>query len=188
MAKRVFLALEIDDAARAELLGVLDELAWALVRMKPVAAENLHVTLKFLGDVAEAAIPDVCAAVNAAAAMVGPFELSLGAVRSRPPAGPVRMIWADVAEPTGRLLALHAACERQLEAIGFGPEGRFYRPHVTLVRINARGEHASLREQVVAIEPLSGRAIRVDGVAVMSSQLTRRGPVYARMHQAPLAR
>jgi RNA 2',3'-cyclic 3'-phosphodiesterase len=187
MAERVFLALEIDAAARAELSGVLAELARIKVSMRPVAAENLHVTLKFLGDVAEADIPAVCAAVDAAATTVEPFELSLEALRARPGAGPLRMIWADVAEPTGRLAALHAACEQRLEVIGFGPEGRFYRPHVTLARINARGEQAPLRAQVAAMAPLSGRAFRVDGVDVMSSRLTPKGPVYARMHQATLA-
>lgn len=96
-----------------------------------VAAENLHVTLRFIGEVDEDQAEDLAAALDLVTA--DPFEVSIKGLGTF--GHPPHSVWAGVVDtPPGALAALHANVESALVRAGAKPEGRKYTPHVTLAR------------------------------------------------------
>ena len=102
MSYRTFLALDINESTRGRLGSVRDRLDDARSKINWVAPRNLHVTLKFLGDVSDSLLPEICSAVTAAAGEGESFDFEVRGVRAIPPAPRsgggrgVRMFWAEV--------------------------------------------------------------------------------------------
>jgi 2'-5' RNA ligase len=107
--------------------------------------ENLHVTLRFLGELEAAALSRVQAALEAAAA-TAPFRVAFGGLGGFPTARAPRVVWAGVVAGAAQLSELHDRLEASLARQGISPEGRPFHPHVTLGRVrNPRGEPALAR-------------------------------------------
>jgi 2'-5' RNA ligase len=149
----LFLALWPAADVRAELLARRD--AWTWPRgASPVAADKLHLTLHFLGDLPGALVP---ALLEALAVPFTPFALRLGR----------QALWhngiavLEPLAPSEPLAALHARLSQALVALGLQPEDRAYRPHVTMAR---RAGRAALPPDGPAIE------WNVDGYALVESR------------------
>lgn len=132
---RLFVAADLPDDVRAALA------AWRPSdgALRPVAPEYLHVTLCFLGSVAESLVEPVGAATVACAAPVGP--LAVGGGLWLPPRRP-RVLAVALEDPEGRLGEVQAAVSSAMERVaGYRPEVRPFLPHVTVARVR-RGEKA----------------------------------------------
>jgi len=188
MGTRTFLALDIDEAARKAIAAAGEKIATASgAKVRWVGGQNLHVTLKFLGDVADAALAGVCEAVASAAAASEPFEFALPGLVCLPPRGrDVRMIWADVAEPTGRLAQLFERLEAALAPLGFRPDDRQFLPHVTVGRVKVPHDARALRSATEAFARAAFGSQAAAEVVVYASDLTRDGPVYTVVSRAKL--
>ena len=179
---RTFIAVEVGEEARRTLAGVLDLLRSRFpVEVRWSRPENCHVTLRFLGEVAEHLIPEVAAAASQAASGVGPFSLSLGRPARFGGRAP-RVLLLDVAGETARLGTMHAALEDELERRGFGRESRRFRPHLTLGRRKKGTIPASWGD--VAITGVT--EWEVDHIVVFSSTLTPQGPIYTSLARCRL--
>lgn len=105
--------------------------------------ENFHVTLKFLGDVPETRLPVLREAGQQAAAQVGPFTLSVGAVGVFPDARRPQVLWAGLGAGVPHLARLAECLDSGLEPQGIAREKRAFHPHITLARVKTRdGEKA----------------------------------------------
>ncbi|WP_123622254.1 RNA 2',3'-cyclic phosphodiesterase [Halorubrum sp. CSM-61] len=153
-----------------------------------VDPERTHVTLKFLGDIAEdgagsdpnvPAVDDVIAAGEQAVANtdIDPFECAVEGFGVFPSLDYVSVVWAGVDRGTPELTALHEALEAETTALGVDPEDHEFTPHVTLARMNdARGKEL-VQEVVRERDPEIGR-FEVDAVRLVKSTLTSDGPEY----------
>jgi len=186
MVVRTFLALDIAEATRDALVAAAGELRDSRSKVRWVAPENLHVTVKFLGDVAEDDVRGVCDAVAEAARAVEPFDFHVRELRCMPPGGKVRMVWAGVDEPSGRLAELFGKLEAVLEPLGFPPERRSFSPHVTLGRVKFVGDPRALRAAAGRYAEEHFGAQRAEHVAVYRSELTGQGPIYSAMARPPI--
>jgi 2'-5' RNA ligase len=188
VAVRTFLALDIDAAARDRLIAAVGEIDGAGgAKVRWVARQNLHVTLRFLGDVADEALADVCRATCEAARPVDPIPFDVPGLVCVPPGGrQVRMVWAAVREPTGQLARLHERLETALAPLGFRPEGRPFRPHITVGRVKFARDAAALRSAVEAFRAVGFGQQRAGDVVIYGSELTADGPVYTAMGEASL--
>jgi len=184
MAIRTFLALDLDAPIRDRLTAAARGLPQVDSRIRWVAPENLHVTLKFLGDVPETDVAEVCNAVVALAGRIEPFDFDVSHLRCIPPAGKVRMVWADVREPTGRMASVFEQAEAALSGLGFPRERRGFRPHVTLGRVKLTRNAAGLRAAAAQYADTLFGSQRAGGVVVYRSELTPRGPIYTPMARA----
>ncbi|MCD4699235.1 MAG: RNA 2',3'-cyclic phosphodiesterase [Phycisphaerae bacterium] len=196
MSLRAFLALPLDEVIVERLVEVQRSLASAGARVRWVGAENLHLTIKFLGDVADEQLPDVCRAAEEVSAQIEPFEFSVASVISVPPAvrlrsrqaGAMRMVWVGVDEPAGRLERLHELLEESYADMGFPKENRSFRPHLTLGRVKSGRNVRELRQAVDEIAETAFGIASVNEVIVFSSQLTPDGPVYSPLAKVKLGR
>jgi 2'-5' RNA ligase len=180
MTHRTFIAVDLDDAVRAELADVRERLEPHFPPDAParwVDPDNLHLTVKFLGDVDSRELREVCHAVQRLAGPLEPFQMELVGATDLPQRMLDRMLLAEVLEPTGRLAALAEACDDAMASLGFPREHRAFRPHVTLARPKARrGRMPRPATQELAGWEFGGTS--VDRVTVYTSELTADGPVY----------
>jgi 2'-5' RNA ligase len=132
---RLFAALPVAGAAREDLerlLGILRRESWPVRWLGP---EALHLTLKFFGAVPEEQLAAIDAALARAVAGIPPLDLVLTEVSAFPDIRRPRVIWAGLEGPVA-LELLADRLERACEPLGFPSEGRPFRPHVTLGRVN----------------------------------------------------
>lgn len=187
MPTRTFLALDLDEPIRRHLRRTQQELDAAGAVVRWTAADQLHVTLKFLGDVADADLPGVCEMARQVAGAVEAFDFEVTGVTSAPPAGHMRMVWVDITDPTGRMADLNDALEEAAAAMGFKRENRRFHPHLTLGRVKSAQRVPELRRAIAAVADTAYGSQGADELVVYASQLTDQGPVYAALARVALA-
>ncbi len=187
---RIFTAVTLDPASRetvAALAGGLRR-SWtfAAPAVRWVPAANLHLTLRFLGNVDGSGVSAVRAAL-ASEWTHTPFQVSLGPAGFFPPRGIPRVIWLDVCDGADELRALRRELDRRLAAIGYGEEGAPFRPHLTIGRLK-RGAQPRRRAIGRAVTSIDVPEIRwtVDRVVLMESRLSSEAAVYHEVAAAPL--
>ncbi len=185
---RLFVAVDLDEPLRRAAARVARTLRDKLERAETygvswVAPDNLHLTLRFLGEVSDALARDITAALGAPYA-TPEFELELAGVGTFPPVGSARVVWLGVVDGADSLAALHDEVERRLAPFA-PPEDRAYRAHLTIGRFRAPAP-ARVRESIASPDTPIGRcAIR--HVTLYRSQLSPKGAVYTALLRAPLA-
>ncbi|MDT5121576.1 MAG: 2,3-cyclic 3-phosphodiesterase [Acidobacteriota bacterium] len=100
-------------------------------------AENLHLTLKFLGEIAQSSVEALSLAADRAAQKSEPFKLIIEGAGSFPPRGAPRVLWLGVVDSSGALAQLQSHLEEECASAGFKREERPFRPHLTLARIRS---------------------------------------------------
>lgn len=186
MAIRTFLAVALADETRRALAELARQADVGSVKARWTDPENLHVTVKFLGDVPEADVLDVCDAAAEAACRVEPFDFSVRGAACVPPAGrKLRMVWADV-DDGGAMAELARAVEAEMGELGFPPERRPFRAHITMARIRFARDPQPLRDAVGRFAEAEFGSQRAEELVVFQSELTRSGPIYTPMARCPL--
>lgn len=186
MAVRTFLALDLDETTRAALARAARGIDAGNAKINWVRPEYLHVTLKFLGNVEDRGLNDVCLAVAEAAGQAQPLEFDVRGVIPVPPGRRLRMLWGGVEDPTGVMTQLHTALEETLAPLGFEPEARKFKPHITLARIRSARDPGAITAAAAQLAQEHFGTVRGEEVVVYSSELTPHGPVYIPMSHAPL--
>lgn len=131
---RLFAALPLPSGLADALAPLLAELRTTDWPVRWVADENLHLTLKFFGEVEPAREPAVAEALRGAVQGTGPIDLMLAEPGVLPPRGRARVVVVDLEAPPALELLQHRI-ERAAEPLGFSAEGRPFRPHLTLGRV-----------------------------------------------------
>lgn len=152
-----------------------------------VAPANLHLTLKFLGDVEEARTETITTALAGAAARAAAFEMVVRGLGAFPSATRPRVIWAGVATDPGSLPSLARAVEEVLAAGGFPAEARPFSGHVTLGRVRMPRRDPALGEVLTGAEGEVFGAFRVERISLMRSDLSPGGSRYTELAGLPLA-
>lgn len=156
-------------------------------RVAWVAAENLHLTLKFLGNVLVDALPDVSAAIASGTAGTAPFVLEVTGLGAFPTATRPRVLWAGVANGAEVTAALAARIDAALESLGFPGERRAFSAHVTLGRVRVPRRDPQLARAIEAGAEREFGVVRVDAVRLMRSELSPGGARYSEIAAIPLA-
>lgn len=149
---RLFAAVPLPEPARAGVAGLLNRLRRRDLPVRWVRDENLHLTLKFFGEVATDRVATIEEAIRVANAGSAPLEMRLDELGAFPNARRPRVLWVGLDAPPA-LELLQDRLERQCDAIGFPPEGTPFRPHVTLGRVR-QGQRCPLRAVVEAGAPV----------------------------------
>jgi 2'-5' RNA ligase len=178
---RTFIAVHLHPSG--PLRALLASLADMGPAVRPVAADNLHVTIKFLGETDAALIPVIAQALRECVADHEPFALRLSGLGAFPQRGRPSVVWASIAEDDGAadghaaLCEIAAALEAALEPHGFPRESKTYHPHLTLARIKFKPppELAELFDQHAATD---FGTETVTQVTLYQSDLRPQGPLY----------
>ena len=129
---------------RDRLVGLQEALAARDSAVRLVAAENLHLTLHFLGDTADDTIASLRRAMHRALSGFESFDaLARGAGCFPSPRKP-RVFWAGVEDPSGKLAQIHASLAGELAALDFELDSRAFSPHITLAHARKRADRGAL--------------------------------------------
>jgi RNA 2',3'-cyclic 3'-phosphodiesterase len=170
---RIFIAIELPEEEEDGLRQVQNELAKICQRGRFYERRNLHLTLRFLGEAAEAWLPELRSALTRTASGQEPFTLRFGAGGTFGEREPWSVVWLGVSSEQASLETLQRRLEENLALAGFPLEERPYRPHITLAR-----QAVLSKEQV---RTLSGKAVpplRVTSLALMESVVEEGRRVY----------
>lgn len=184
---RTFIAVDVGEAVRQRAVALQQKLATNTNDVKWVEPDNIHVTLLFLGEVDDRALPSVCRAVATCCQEQAAFSMEIEGVGCFPNARRPRILWVGVGEGTQELIALHDALEAPLLDLGcYRREERKYTPHLTLGRVKSERPSDDLGLAMAKQSTWKGGTVAVDEVLVMSSELRSSGPVYAVLSRAGL--
>ena len=189
---RAFVAIEIGGDAKRALADAIAALrSERIAALRPVRLEGVHLTLKFLGDIAPELAPRIGQALADVAARYAPFSLTLGDAGFFPAgnAGRARVLWVGIDGDMDALRELQREVDDALAALGFPHERQPFRPHLTLARLHHRASPPDRRRAAAALAnyalPPSVR-IRADAVSLMQSELLPGGARYSRIAHAAL--
>lgn len=172
---RLFVALELPLAIRDALLAAMGGVAGARWQRD----DQLHLTLRFIGDVDRHRAADIVAALGGV--NVVPFELALAGPGSFERRGRVDTLWVGVS-PHGEVAALARRVDQALARVGVALETRAFLPHITVARFGR--EAGSLAG--FPLQPLPGAAFRVAGFALWESRLSAHGSDYGVVERYPI--
>jgi len=179
---RSFIAIELPARVRAGLRQVQESLKNPNPGCaKWVDPESIHLTLKFLGDVESKQLSAVEEALEKAAADQPVFNLEIKGMGAFPDLRRIQIVWAGIEGDLSELQAFQKNIEAIISPLGFPPENRAFKPHLTLARVRdttTSGERQSLAELLKIAKLESDLLIRVDHVNLMRSRLTPSGPIY----------
>jgi 2'-5' RNA ligase len=166
---RLFVAIRLPQPVRAHLLAIMGGVGGARWQ----AEDQLHLTLRFIGEVDRHQAADVDAAL--ASILHLPFDIALAGTGSFEHRGQPAILWAGVA-PQAPLKTLHKKIDQAIVRTGLEAEGRAYHPHITLARL-PRGA-GPIGHFLASGGALSGPSLHVDEFCLYESKLTPAGPVY----------
>ena len=141
--------------------------------------ENMHITLKFLGDQSDDQVAVICRSVMDAVAEVPSFDFLCHGAGAFPNLQRPRTVWVGMTEGAEGFLCLHEAVESSLAARGFRRESRALTPHLTLGRVRGAGDaQHELGRLIAAHADFPVGLSAADEVLVMASHLRRSGAEY----------
>jgi 2'-5' RNA ligase len=178
---RVFIAVDINDQIR-KAIGDLQRQLQGRVKssgksVRWVRPDIMHLTLKFLGEVKDDQITEVCKVVEEISGRHRDFELDVEAVGCFGGKS-ARVVWVGTGAGSEQLIRLAEDIDNELGEIGFAKETRRFTGHLTLCRIKNVRDGYELAGAVDGLGPFSAGTTSIDAVTVYQSELTRAGPVY----------
>lgn len=181
---RLFVAVELPDEMRETVVERMESLRRRLGSnaLRWVRPEGIHITLAFLGSVAESRVPQLVDALRSAVAGVRPFDLMPADVGSFGGRARLRVVWIGVGGQEQALASLAKRVQDALAPLGFEPESRPFNAHLTLARVRddaSREERERIHDAIARDEKARAQPSRVDHVALMRSTLKPGGAEYA---------
>src|ERR1051325_3728762 len=178
-AYRTFIAIELPRALRTRVAEHIAALRRELphVRASWTREENLHLTLKFLGNVPVADISKLSLAVETAARENNSFAFAVSGCGAFPEHGTPKVLWIGITEGLSELSRLNEAVEREAERAGFPREARQYRPHLTIARLRSSSGARELA-RVHTQKGFASTSVKVAELCVMRSELSSKGARY----------
>ena len=183
---RSFLAIELPTTVQAKIGKVEEDAKSTSADVRWVSPGKIHLTLKFFGNIEESKVDPIAAAIQGPIGAAKPFQLSVRGTGAFPNLKNPRVVWIGLVDLEGRLAALQKEVESSLGKIGFEPEDRPFRPHLTLGRVKtSRGRDELIRIVEKYREEEIG-TFQVEKIVLFKSDLTPAGPIYASLKEVRL--
>ena len=180
---RAFIAVELPQQVRAELVAIERELATSQADVTWVKEGNLHVTLRFLGEITEAQRQAIELLLHAIASRTDPIQLSLSPLGAFPSTSSPRVIWVGIGQGQKELGQMAHDVEEGLERVGVPKEDRGFTAHVTLGRVRSPRNRAQLVAGLNTFVWKTPAPCWVDHLTFFQSTLTPAGPSYTPLAQ-----
>ncbi len=174
---RCFIAIDLPAGVKAELTRMQKGFASWPVKVKWVEEQNLHLTLKFLGDVTGPQIADLQAGLAKVSLAHRRFKISIRGFGAFPGTRNPKVIWAGIDDPKQELEQLWLGIEDELAGRGFNPEVRPFSPHLTLGRVKDPRPGPGF-QSILPNLGIAGCLVPVTEIKLMESRLSRSGPTY----------
>lgn len=183
MKIRAFISTDI--GAKPELVEIEEVLRHSYADLKLVAPENIHITLKFLGDTSEELLDSIAQAMQNSIEGLGPFKLKLSNMGAFPNLNYIKVIWVGMANPEP-FITIAKRLNQELSILDFKPDKRGFSPHLTLARVKTRKRREELQKILKDYKTHEFGEVDVDCIRLKKSTLTREGPIYTTLKELKL--
>jgi 2'-5' RNA ligase len=180
------MAIELPEEIRNRLAVLQESLKGASRAVKWTRPDQIHITLKFFGELPESSLLPVREAVAELCRKIPPILLSVRGTGAFGSGDRIRVLWVGVEDSTGELVPLQRALDGSLEPLGFPGEGRPFRPHLTLGRLREPTPVPSLAAALRERADFEGGSFTARDLTLFSSTLTPAGPIYRAIQEWPL--
>jgi 2'-5' RNA ligase len=183
---RAFLAIELPEALRVGLAQVQEELKRSRADVRWVPVANIHLTLKFFGNVPDDEIAPLAQAAREAAAETAPLQLQVTCAGAFPFPNAPRVVWLGLGGDMVPLTQLFYRLEKVFAALGYPPEGRAFNPHLTLGRVKSPANRDKLARMLEKMPPVDWPPFEVKELILFQSVLSPKGSTYTPLRVIPL--
>jgi 2'-5' RNA ligase len=184
---RLFVAMDISGDARELLSETIESFRHRIEGARWVKAQNLHMTLKFIGDYGEEGMERLSNEIRATAERCRAFRAALGGCGAFPSPGKARVLWVGMHEGGEEAGAVARKLDSRLEKVGIKRENRPFRGHLTLARMKRPGDCAAYLEDMGdRLEGLRDMVFDVGEIVLYRSVLSPQGPTYTALERAGL--
>ena len=185
-SSRVFVAIELDTASAGSIARLVQGLKAKLPDVRWSRPEQLHLTLKFIGEVDNRELPQFCEALREACAGIDAFSLELGGLGAFPKNKPPRVVWVAAEDPQGVLGTLAERLDERMSALGIPRENRAFTPHLTLGRVSRGADLQRLQQAMEQATAQVAARCEVDELVLLASVKEQGQVVYEALDRVPL--
>ena len=183
---RAFIAIELPEKIKRDIRKLQHVFASHVLDIRWVKPVNMHLTIKFLGDVDPSDIEAVGRLLSDTAANHPIFDLAPRGVGLFPNIRRPSIIWTGIAGQTDVLGSIHKSVNSGLTDIGFEADKRPYRGHLTLGRIKTHMDQSRLVTALRVNQEFASEAFSVERLVMFKSERHPNGPVYTKLYEVPL--
>lgn len=180
---RCFIAVECNNAqvimGIRQVQGVLDSTG---AQIKNVEPENIHLTLKFLGEISQSKVEEIANVIERIS--FDPFWLNVEGVGVFPNLRRPSVVWAGISDESSTLETIFNELEQELNQLGFERESRSFHPHLTISRVRTGKNRAQLVEELLRLDDYVFGQVWVDRIYLKKSVLTPQGPIYSTLAES----
>jgi len=185
---RAFIAVEITSEIRKELIRLQSELKKSLKgNISWVEPENIHLTLRFLGQISDEQLEEIKKIVEETAKKIKQFSMDLGVIAAFPDVSNPRIVWVGINYGFNQLNEINAELEDKLEIINFAVGEKYFHPHLTIARIKSLDGDNTLDEITQKLRPKQ-LPEAVDKLIIFQSEITSKGAHYTELFAANLSK
>jgi 2'-5' RNA ligase len=179
---RSFIAFDLDsDFVRKKLTEIQTLLVKTGADLKVVEPQNIHVTMRFLGDVRTDNVEKIYEAMKKA--LFTPFGVKIQGIGAFPDVRYPRVVWAGITHGANDLRSISSQLEPHLMALGFAPDPKGFSPHLTIARVRGRRNKAELEKFMTESKDFDFGTIMAACLRLKKSDLTPRGPIYTTLKE-----
>ncbi|MBN2467966.1 MAG: RNA 2',3'-cyclic phosphodiesterase [Deltaproteobacteria bacterium] len=175
---RAFVAIPLAHEIIARIDTLQKDLKAIPADVKWVRPESIHLTLKFLGSIDEAAVEPISRAIQKAMRGLTPWSVALRTLGTFPSLRNPRVVWIGIKDESGQIMTLQQQIENELSSIGFPKETRPFSPHLTLGRVRSSRGKRELAANLIDQRELVVGEIGINRVILFKSDLRPSGAVY----------
>jgi len=179
---RAFIAIPCLEGLKAGMVKVQYKIK-GMGKITLVKAENIHLTLKFLGEIDEGKIPEIIEGLESLPDQN--FEISLKGLGVFPNPNYIRVIWIGVENGSDKIIEIHSKIDQRLKELKFKPDRNFH-PHLTIARVKFSKKKEELRKVIRENSNTGFGGFQADRIELMQSKLSPKGPKYSLIHRIEL--
>ena len=178
---RSFIAIDVPLWVKTEISGIQNRLRVLDLDASWVRQENMHLTLKFLGDIDARLVPAIIKEMGAVLSPAPKFSVSLGRLGAFPDLKKPRVAWIAVEDPSDVLERLWRETEDAMWALKFPRDKRKFSPHLTVARIKSQKGNRLLAATLSAAPQTGFKPFDIASVKLYKSELTAKGSIYTEL-------
>lgn len=186
---RTFIAIEISEEIRNTLAQIQSHLKYSGADVKWVEKDNIHLTLKFLGEISEEKKELVKSVLDGIARETKPFEITIKEIGAFPKIEFPRVVWVGLDKGSSESKTLAEKIDEALSKIGFEKETRPFASHLTIGRVRSPKNKEALKEKIQSSgsQLITPNSQLISSVILFQSTLTPKGSIYTKLHEAKLS-
>jgi 2'-5' RNA ligase len=175
---RSFIAFDIvEQPVLKNFANVQNMLVETGADLRLVNPENIHITLRFLGNIAPAMVDQIHGEMEQVE--FDPFEITIKGLGAFPNLRRINVVWAGIRKGANELRTIFEQLEPRLQNLGFKHDVKGFSPHLTIARVKTGRNKAALAKQLMELEDYEFGSVKAECLKLKKSVLTPQGPIYS---------